>query len=99
MLPKQIFILDILHPVPMEIWYITAQCEKTIDGKFSLLLLEVKVRKTVLNTGYNTTGATYCSAATQFGRKLPPPLLSTVFQHVLKYNKIFTYFLYVYVQT
>jgi len=29
MVPKQMFILDILRPVQMEIWYITAKCEKT----------------------------------------------------------------------
>ena len=39
------------------------------DGKFSLLLLEVKVHKTVLNTGYTTSGATYCSTVAQFGCK------------------------------
>jgi len=29
MLHEQMFILDILHPVPMEIRYVTAQCKKT----------------------------------------------------------------------
>jgi len=40
---------------------------ENIDGKFSLLLQEVKVHKTVLNTGNNTSGGTYCGTVAQFG--------------------------------
>jgi hypothetical protein len=86
------------HPTPCAngnmIHY--SSVRESIDGKFSLLLLEVKVHKTVLNTGYTTSGANYCSTV---WLQTPPPLLSTVFQHVLKYNTIFTYFLYLCVET
>ena len=91
------FILHILHPSPVEIRYITAQCEKT-DGKSGLLLLKVKVHKTVLNTGYTISGAAYCRTVAQFGRKHLPSL-RTIIQHVLKYNTKFTFFLYLCVET
>jgi hypothetical protein len=68
------------HPVPCAngnmVHY--SSVRENIDGKFSLLVLEVKVHKTGLNTGYTTSGTTYCSTVAQFGCKHLSP-----FEHCL----------------